>query len=341
MKRKYKITIAIILTIVIVILGIGVGSVFVAPMDIVKIITDKLFRTDLSDNIDPLLISILWKVRLPRALLAFFVGSALSVSGAVMQSVLRNPLASSFTLGVSSGAAFGAGVIILFGISIPFLGSFTLPVVGLLCGLITVFLAIGFAAKVDRNLENHTIILVGMVFSLFINAILTTIMTYHKDKAQYLLYWQMGSFASREWLHVGIIAIVTVIGVLLLVCYSRELDIMTFGEEQAKSIGVAVKEVKWILLGISAVLTGVSVAFAGIIGFVDLIVPHIVRKVYGSSHRYVIPLSAVIGGAFMVLVDLIARTIASPSELSIGAVTALIGAPFFAYTYFGNRKKVS
>ncbi|MDF2821976.1 MAG: ABC-type Fe3+-siderophore transport system, permease component [Clostridiales bacterium] len=341
MSRRIKIVITLIFSIIILALGIGIGTVYISPSKILGILSDKILSTNFSKDVDPILVSILWKIRLPRTLLAFFVGAALSVSGTVMQSVLRNPLASSFTLGVSSGAAFGAGLVILFGISIPFFGIFTLPLIGLIFGLATVFLAIGFASKVDRNLENHTIILVGMVLSLFVNAVLTTMSALSKTQMQRLVLWQMGSFAMKEWAYVLILIPIVVIGVIVLIRYTNELDIMTFGEEQAKTIGVDVKRIKWLLLSTSAILTGVAVAFAGIIGFIDLIVPHIVRKIFGSSHKFVIPLSAVFGGAFMIVVDLISRTIVSPSELPIGAVTALIGAPFFTYIYFGGRKKVS
>lgn len=340
MNKRIKIYITLVASIIILAMGIGIGSVYISPTNIVRIFIDKIFSTDLSKEINGIQISILWKIRLPRTILAFLVGAALSVSGTIMQSVLKNPLASSFTIGVSSGAAFGAGLVILFGISIPFLGVFTLPIAGLLFGLITVFLAIGFASRIDKNLENHTIILVGMVFSLFINAVLTTVSVFAKDQMQRLLLWQMGSFSMKEWSHILILLIIVTFGIIFLMRYSTELDIMTFGEQQAKTIGVNTNRLKWILLVMSAILTGTAVAFAGIIGFVDLIVPHIVRKIFGSAHKIVIPLSALIGGAFMVIVDLIARTIVSPAELPVGAVTALIGAPFFAYIYFGGRKKV-
>jgi iron complex transport system permease protein len=128
-------------------------------------------------------------------------------------------------------------------------------------------------------------------------------------------------------------------GILFILHYHRELDMMTFGEEQAKTMGVDLKRVKWILLVTAAALTGSAIAFVGVIGFVDLVAPHVVRRLFGASHRYVIPLSAVFGGAFMVLCDLVARTVVSPSELPVGAVSALVGAPFFAYIYFGRRSK--
>jgi iron complex transport system permease protein len=158
-----------------------------------------------------------------------------------------------------------------------------------------------------------------------------------KEHMQRLIFWQMGSFSMKDWLAVAILAPVIFAGALVVVRYNRELDIMTFGEEQAQSIGVNLKKTKWVLLVLSAALTGSAIAFVGVIGFVDLVAPHIVRKIFGSSHILVIPMSAVFGGAFMVLCDLAARTVLPGQELPVGAVTALIGAPFFAYIYFSRR----
>ena len=340
MKLKFKIILSALLSIIVLMMGVGLGSVKVPPEHIINIISNKIFSAPLNPDIQSVSISIVWKLRLPRTLLAFLVGSAVSVSGTVMQSVLKNPLASSYTLGVSSGASLGAAIVIVTGFSIPFLGLFTLPVVGLTFGLLTVFMAVKFAAKMDKNLENNTIILVGMVFSLFVNAILTLIMSMARDHLAQLTFWQMGSFSLKEWSNVIILFPIVLIGVIIIQNFSKELDIMTFGEEQAFTMGVDVHKIKWILLGLSAALTGSAISFVGVIGFIDLIAPHIVRKIFGSNHKIVIPMSAIFGGSFMIICDLIARTIISPSELPVGAITALIGAPFFAYVYFARRKEL-
>jgi iron complex transport system permease protein len=340
MKLKFKIILSALLSIIVLMMGVGLGSVKVPPEHIINIISNKIFSAPLNPDIQSVSISIVWKLRLPRTLLAFLVGSAVAVSGTVMQSVLKNPLASSYTLGVSSGASLGAAIVIVTGFSIPFLGLFTLPVVGLTFGLLTVFMAVKFAAKMDKNLENNTIILVGMVFSLFVNAILTLIMSMARDHLAQLTFWQMGSFSLKEWSNVIILFPIVLIGVIIIQNFSKELDIMTFGEEQAFTMGVDVHKIKWILLGLSAALTGSAISFVGVIGFIDLIAPHIVRKIFGSNHKIVIPMSAIFGGSFMIICDLIARTIISPSELPVGAITALIGAPFFAYVYFARRKEL-
>ena len=254
-----------------------------------------------------------------------------------MQSVLRNPLASSFTLGVSSGASLGAAFVILLNVSIPFAAIYSLPLAGFIFGLGTVFLAMGLAAKFDRNMENNTIILVGMVLSLFVNAILTLLIGLAPERMKELTFWQMGSFSAMHWNHVQAVLPVILIGLIVLFRFTREMDLMTFGEEEALSAGVELYRMKFLMIGIAALLTGASVAFAGTIGFVDLIAPHVVRRIFGPRHKLVLPASAMFGGSFMVLADLIARTLLAPRELPVGAVTALVGAPFFAYIYFKRK----
>lgn len=338
MKTSLKASILIFICFIVIILGIGIGSVNVEPGDTINILMHKIFGRSLSPNIDGTMVSIVWNLRTPRVLMAFIVGAALAVSGTVMQSVLKNPLASSYTLGVSSGASLGAALIIVTGFTLPLLNAFTLPFVGLVFGLATVIISVNFAQRLDRNLDTNTIILVGMVFSLFINALLTLITALSRDRIAQLTYWQMGSFSAREWSHVIILLPLVVIGIISLLNFTKEMDILTFGEDQAFNMGVDTARMKWILLGLAAALTGSAISFVGVIGFIDLIAPHVVRRIFGSSHRKVVPMSALFGGAFMVVCDIVARTILSPRELPVGAITAIIGAPFFAYIYFSRRK---
>ncbi len=339
MKTSLKILIVLLVCIAIIIVGIGAGSVFVMPSETLSIIGGKLFNMGVKEEISDGTIAIIWDMRLPRVLLAFVVGAILAVSGTVMQSVLKNPLASSFTLGVSSGSALGAALVIAFGITIPWIANFSLPIVGIIFGMGTVFIAVIVAQKIDPRMTSHTIILTGMVFSLFVNGLLTLLTSIAGERLQYIVRWQMGSFSLKGWDIFWIVFPIAVIGILWLTYYHKEMDIMTFGETAASTMGVDQRRVKWTLLGVSSAITGVAVAFTGIIGFIDLIAPHIVRRFFGSNHRLVVPISALFGGAFMVLADLIARTIIAPSELAVGAITALIGAPFFAYIFFSKREK--
>ena len=337
--QKIKILISCIISLAVVIFCMSIGSVSVPALDGLSIVLHKLAGTALPEAVDKSLVSILWEIRMPRTFTAFFVGAALSASGVVMQSVLQNPLASSYTMGVSAGATLGVAGVIMTGFTSTLLGMFTLPVVGFFSGFITVLFVIGVSSKIDHNMHNHTIILFGMVFSLFVNAILTLISALGSEHIQRLVLWQMGSFSGRRWIHGLIVAACAVIGGILLTFFHRELDIMSFGEEQAMSIGVDTKRTKVILLLLASFLTGAAVCFSGIIGFVDLTVPHVVRRIFGSRHRYVLPMSMMLGGAFMSFADMISRTILSPREIPVGAVTALVGAPFFLWVYFHDSKK--
>ena len=338
-KNKTLAILSIPLVFFIISIGTSIGSSNIHILDTMSIILNKVINLPLREGIDPKDISIIWSLRLPRVLLAFMVGGCLAVSGSVVQSILKNELASPYTLGVSSGASLGAGLVIVLGISIPFLGQLTLPLIGFLCGLITVYGVIVFSSKIDKTMANNTIILAGMVFSLFVNALLTTLTALFSEDIKSIPPPPIGSFSMKGWSYVRVLIPFLIIGVIGVLRYTKEMDILTFGEEQAKAVGVDTNRVKKHLFIHSAILTGSAVALSGTIWFVDLIAPHMVRRVFGSKHRYVIPMSFVFGGSLMVITDLIARTIVSPAELPVGAITAIIGAPFFAYVYFSKGKK--
>lgn len=203
-----------------------------------------------------------------------------------------------------------------------------MPIIGFLCGVLTVFAVIIFSNKVDRGLSNNTVILAGMVLSLFTSAMLTTVTSICSEDLKAITMWQMGSFAMKSWSYVLAGIPFLIIGIFMAVRYTREMDILSFGEDGAKAIGVETKKVKKTLLVSVAILTGSAVALSGVIGFIDLITPHIVRKIFGASHKIVIPMCIILGGTLMVLTDLVSRTLIAPSELPVGAITALIGAPF-------------
>ncbi len=334
MTNRKKVILSIIVLLSIIWLGTSIGSSDIGLFDTLSIIGNKTLNLPLLESVTSKHISIIWKIRLPRVLLSFLVGGCLATSGAVVQSILKNELASPYTLGVSSGASLGAGLVIVTGLSIPLIGGFTLPLIGFIFGLITVFSVIVFSTKIDKTMSNNTVVLVGMVLSLFVNALLTTLTAFFSNDLKTITLWQMGSFAMRGWTYVGLILPFFLIGMLGVFRYTKEMDILTFGEEQAKAVGVNTYKVKRQLFVYCAILTGGSVALSGTIGFVDLIAPHVVRKAFGSNHRYVVPMSFLFGGGLMVIADLISRTIFAPIELPVGAVTALIGAPFFAYVYF-------
>ena len=319
-------------------LGVGTGSVYVSPGDILSILANRLIGSPLPEGLPASYSAMVLDMRLPRVLLAFLTGAVLAMSGAVTQSVLQNPLASPFGLGVSAGAGLGAASVIALGLAGAGLGVFLLPTVSLSCALVTVFLAVFIAARLDRGMSNTTIILVGFVLSLFCSAVMDLMATSSPAYAQRIQLWQLGSFSMKEWSAVWVLAPFAALGLLLFMGFARELDVMTFGEEQAMAMGVDLRRIKRRLLAAVAVLTGAAVAFVGIIGFVDLIAPHIVRRWFGAAHRWALPASALFGGALLVLCDLAARTLTAPHEIPIGSITALLGAPFFLYVFFMGRK---
>lgn len=322
----------------ILIIGVTQGSAEIEIMHIAAVIANKLTGVQLPPYVTPETASIIWSIRLPRVLMAFLTGCAVAASGTIMQSTLKNPLASPYTMGVSAGASLGAAIVIITGISIPIIGGLTLPAMGMIFGFATVWIVVAMSMKVDRNLSGFTVVLVGMVFSLFVNALLTVLTAMVRSKTESITLWQMGSFSMRGWSHVGLLLPFLLIGTIGATMLTREMDAMTFGDEQALSLGVDIISSKRILFILSAILAGSAVSICGVVGFVDLISPHVARRYYGSRHILVLPVSMLTGGCIMVLSDLIARTIIRPAELPVGAITALIGAPFFAYVYFSKRK---
>lgn len=320
-------------------LGVGLGSVYVPPGDILAIVAERVFSIPLPDHIPASYGAMVLDMRLPRVLSAFLTGAALAVCGGVMQSLLQNPLASPFGLGVSSGAGLGASLVIVLGLTSAGLGTFLLPAVSLGFALGTVFLVLLLSAKLDRGMSNVTVILVGMVVSLFCNAVMSLLATGSPAHAQRIQLWQLGSFSMREWNAVRVLFPVTILICLYFLRYAGELDVMTCGEEQAQAMGVNLRRVKGRLMTAVAVLVGTAVAFVGIIGFVDLMIPHMVRKLFGAVHRRMIPACALLGGTFLVLCDLAARTLTPPHEIPIGSITAFFGAPFFLYLFFAGRRE--
>ncbi|MDT2727311.1 FecCD family ABC transporter permease [Lactococcus formosensis] len=326
-KRVSLIVLLLGLSLLAMFLSLRIGSAPISVGDLVNIMMGR------GDRTASLLQSILLEVRMPRILLSFLVGLALGASGTVMQSLLQNPLASSYTLGVSSGASLGASAVMLLGIN--FMStSVMMSIGGFSLGLLTVFVVLLFAQQFSQALDNQTIILVGMVLSLFINSFLTLLMTFSPDYMQRIIFWQLGSFSGASWENVKLLSLTFIFSFLCLIYFHREMDILSFGDVFALSQGVEVKRTKIILIGLSTLLTGASVALAGVIGFVDLVAPHVARRMFGATHRWVLPSSALVGGLLCVLADTVARSILQSRELPIGAVTALIGAPFFCYIFF-------
>ncbi|MFD1037821.1 FecCD family ABC transporter permease [Virgibacillus byunsanensis] len=312
-------------------LGLLMSSVQVSIDTILHIVLDKTLRINLLNEVPKNVEMIIWNIRLPRVLLAFCVGASLGLAGAAFQGLLRNPLADPYTIGVSSGASLGAVFVLFFQFSIVGLGNFTLPVVAVISGLLTLFIVFGLVRLSSRSLAVETIILAGIIVSAFIGAIVSLIISLSdRDAMAQIIYWLYGSVGMRGWSHVKLIMPFMLIGSFIVYYHYRELNALALGEDAADHIGVDVKKGKMFILIGASLLTGAAVAVSGSIGFVGLVIPHLVRLVTGPNHRHVLPLSMLVGGAFLILADLVSRTIIAPEELPIGVITALIGAPVFA-----------
>ncbi|AJD92390.1 ferric ion ABC transporter permease [Jeotgalibacillus malaysiensis] len=317
-------------------LGVTVGSVRVPFVEMLSIFAGAFSNRE---ALDPMFSSIVLDIRFPRVVLAALVGASLAIAGASFQGLLKNPLADPYTLGVSSGASVGAVATIFLGLTIPGLGSFTLPVISILAALLTLIIVLGFARMVEKSMKMETIILTGIIFSSFLGSILSLMIALTGDELRQIINWLLGSVSMRGWEYIRLIAPFFVIGVLLLIWNARELNAMAFGEERAQHLGVNVQRRKFVVLASGSLLTGAAVAVSGTIGFVGLVVPHMVRMLTGSDHRHVLPLSILNGASLLILCDLVARTIVAPTELPIGVITALIGAPVFGLILIQKRKE--
>lgn len=329
---------ASILLVAAILIGISIGTVTVPIGDIVKIIGSRLFNTS-HVNVDPMYTTIVWNIRFPRVVLAGLVGASLAIAGAAFQGLLRNPLADPYTLGVSSGASVGAVLTIFLHISIPVIGSYTLPFLSILFALITIIAVLIFAKRIDRSMKVETIILTGVIFSSFLSAFISLMIALTGDELRQIVSWLMGSVSMRGWEYIQIILPFFLIGSFLLLMNGDELNAMSFGEERAQHLGVNVKRRKMLVLTAGSILTGAAVAVSGTIGFVGLVIPHLTRLLWGPDHKHLLPLSMLTGSAFLILADLTARTVISPTELPIGVITSLIGAPVFAAILIRNKRK--
>ena len=322
-----------------VLLGVSIGTVHIPIWDTARMLFYGLIQAPVPESIDPTLENIVMRIRLPRVVLSGLVGASLAIAGAAFQGLLRNPLADPYTLGVSSGASVGAVMTIFFHITIPGIGIFTLPLVRIVFAILTIFIVLYFARKIDRMMRVETIILTGIIFSSFLGATISLMIALTGEELRQIIGWLLGSVSMRGWEYVWIILPFLVIGSIVLYMHANELNAMAFGEEQAKHLGVHVQRKKMNIMLAGAILTGAAVAVSGTIGFVGLVIPHFIRILIGPDHRHLLPLSVITGAAFLIIADLVSRTIIAPSELPIGVITALIGAPIFAIILMRQRKK--
>lgn len=282
---------------------------------------------------------IIYKVRLPRVLLAALVGACLSLAGAGFQGALRNPLADPYTLGVASGAAVGAAFLILFGLQLAIVGRWSIPVVAFATGMASLLIVLRLAGS-SGKLQIETLILSGVVVQAFLGSIVSFLVTLSDQVVNEIVYWLMGSLSLKGWSYTGILVPYLVIGLLVLMSYGRTLNLISLGERQAEHLGVNVARTRLAVLVASTLITAAAVSVAGTIGFVGLVVPHLVRLLVGPDYRLLIPISALLGAVYMIWADTLARMLLSPTEIPLGVITAFLGAPFFVYLLRKHKRRL-
>lgn len=322
-----------------VLLGISIGETVIPWKNVIETLGNKLFT--LNYDVDALDAGIVWNYRLTRAIVSACCGACLAVSGVVLQSLLRNPLADPYLLGISAGASTGAVAVALIGIG----GGIISMSFGAFIGALIAFLFVAALAALARGAREAVatqIILAGIASSQLFNAITSLIITKsaNAEQARGIMFWLLGNLSGVRWPDVMLAVPVTVIGVMTCFCYVRSLDAFTFGTQSAASLGIPVKRTQAVLITATTLMTAIMVSIVGAIGFVGLVIPHAARLIVGHQHHKLLPVSAIVGALFMIAADVISRTIVTGQVLPIGVITALVGAPIFAVILVrGKRSK--
>jgi len=280
-------------------------------------------------------------VRLPRVILAALVGAALACSGVVLQAILRNPLADPYILGISSGAGLGVIIAILSGVSFSFWGGSPIAAFAFTGATITVWL-VWYIGHFTGKSQVTGLLLAGVVINAFFSAVIMFLTSIARSQElRSTVLWLMGNITEKDFSELRVSAVCILGGIIGLFTISHKLNILTFGEEEAKALGVDTGQSKVVAFGLAAFITAVAVGLSGLIGFVGLIIPHGVRLVFGPDHRQLLPLSAIIGSIFLIIADTIARVIVAPAQLPVGVITAITGGPFFLILLARYSRKIS
>ena len=306
------------------------GFMKIPAAEVVAVVVHKI--TGFGAVPDPVAAGIVLDVRLPRNIGAALVGGALAVCGAVFQAILRNPLADPYTLGISSGAAFGASLLIVlqvFGLVLP--ATLSIPVFAFGGSIATLLVVLALASG-DRRLSSTSLILSGVIVAAILSAAIGFLKFLADEQVGIIIFWLMGSLSGISWTNIALLLPVSCLGLVVCLLFSRELNIMATGERTAATLGIHTARLRWILLLVCSLMTAISVAVSGIIGFVGLIVPHLLRHLVGPDNRSLILFSFLSGAVLLVVADTLTRAVL-PSEVPIGVLTALIGGPVFCVIF--------
>jgi iron complex transport system permease protein len=318
------------LLLLIIVLSTGMGYLEISPSEVLKIILAGITGDhELLNGLNRVFPYVVWEVRLPRVLTSAIVGAGLSISGVIFQGILLNPLADPYTLGISAGAAFGASIALF--LDITSLGLYSVPVFAF-CGAVGTLIAVMSLSSFNREMSSNNLILSGIIVAAILSAGISFIKYVADEQVSIIIFWLMGSFASKTWAEVSLSCICVLAGFLICLFFARDLNIMSLGDRSANSLGISADRVRMILLVTASFMTAVCVSVSGIIGFVGLIVPHLMRFFIGADNRKLIPASTIAGAGLLLGADTITRAVL-PVEVPIGVLTALIGGPFFCYIF--------
>ncbi len=336
-SAPYPLLIALALTVLLVaVVSVAVGAVRLPISKVLSALGAPLGLG--SRSVDPIVSSIVLQLRLPRVVLAALVGAALATSGAIFQGLFRNPMADPYIIGVSAGAALGATSAIVFGVTFA-AGGLSAATVFAFVGAVAVTAIVYRLGWHGGDVVIEQLLLAGVAIGAFLGAVISAMQVLGGESLQQVLFWLLGGFSGRRWEHVLLIFPYVVVGYVVAAAGARDLNLMVLGDETARSLGVATGRVRIQLTAAGALMAAAAVATSGLIGFVGLIVPHLLRLVTGPDHRRLFPAAALGGAVTMLLADTLARTLAAPREIPVGIVTAGAGAPFFLYLLTKQRKR--
>jgi len=333
-KKVFIAVLLILLFISSIILGISFGAVDIPPYDVYRVFLYKVFGIkigNLDEILNSTLFDIIWGVRMPRVLLGAFAGMALAMVGVIMQATIQNPLGDPYILGLSSGASLGATFSILIGFS-GVLSSFGAPL-GAFLGALMASIFVYFLARIGGRITPFKMILAGMVISSICSSLTSLIIFLSKDNEgiRTVNFWMMGSLAGAEWSNIVLPIAISVIPLIYFFTQYRNLNLMVLGDETSITLGLNIEKHRKIYMILSSLITGVIVSVCGTIGFVGIMIPHIVRLIFGTDHKTLLPFSALVGAIFLIWADVIARCAIANMELPIGIITSVIGAPFLLW----------
>ncbi len=316
-------------------LALGIGTASIPFSRIPIVLWNKLPFTAM--EVTAFEETIIWMIRFPRVLLAVLVGASLSAAGMVFQGLFHNPMADPFVLGISSGAALGATIALVFHLDFQFLTLSSVPLLAFIGGISTTLLVYNLG-RVGSKVPLTYVLLSGIAVGAFLTSVNSLLLVLNRDEMHRVVFWMMGGFSGRGWPYIRAVLPYLLLGLTLIGFSLEKLNILSLGEDKASQLGLNVNRMQFLLIGAASLATAAAVSASGIIGFVGLIVPHVIRLLLGPDHRFVFPGSLMVGGMFLLLSDTLARTLLSPQELPVGVITSLCGAPFFLYLLYKHKK---